>query len=145
MASVIDISDRKKAQDGQKLIIRELQHRTHNLFAVFQAIAARTVDENKTAAEIKYVLNGRVQALARAYSMLADAAWEGASLAAILDREFAGFSKQVNVDGCDIIVSPSVAQQFALIVHELATNALKDTRLHRAREKPHAIQLSGPL
>ena len=125
LATVIDISERKQAQEGQQLIIRELQHRTQNLFAVFQAIVVRTVDESKTAAEIKDALNGRVQALARAYAVIADATWEGASLDAILDREFAGFSKQVNVAGCNIIVSASAAQQFALIVHELATNALK--------------------
>jgi PAS domain S-box-containing protein len=125
LATVIDISDRRKAQESQKFIIRELQHRTQNLFAVFQAIANRTVDENKTAAEIKHVLNGRVQALARAYAIVAETAWEGASLAAILDREFAAFKRQVSVAGCDIIIIPSAAQQFALIVHELATNALK--------------------
>jgi PAS domain S-box-containing protein len=59
-----DISDRKKSQ---QLIIRELVHRTQNLFAVFQAIVARAVDESKTATEIKYVVNDRLQALARAY------------------------------------------------------------------------------
>jgi len=95
------------------------------LFAVFQTIAGRTVDECKTGAEIKYVLNGRIQALARAYAMLADAAWEGASLDAILDRQFAGFGNRVIISGCGIVVKPSAAQQFALIVHELATNALK--------------------
>ena len=48
-----------------------------------------------------------------------------ASLDAILGRQFAGFGNRVNVSGCDIVVKPSAAQQFALIVHELATNALK--------------------
>jgi PAS domain S-box-containing protein len=115
-----DISDRKKSQ---QLIIRELTHRTQNLFAVFQAIAARAVDESKTAAEIKYVLNDRLQALARAYQVMAEEG--GASLAAILEREFSGFSRQVKFGGCDIVVNPSAAQQFALIIHELATNALK--------------------
>jgi PAS domain S-box-containing protein len=119
-----DISERKKSQ---QLIIRELSHRTRNLFAVFQAIAARAVDESKAAAkikaEIKYALNDRLQALARAYQVIAE---EGsAPLAAILEREFDGFSKQVKFDGCDIVVNPSAAQQFALIIHELATNALK--------------------
>jgi len=125
LATVIDITERKRAQESQQLLMRELQHRTKNLFAVFQAIAGRTVEEGKTPAEIKYVLNGRLQALARAYAMLADAAWEGISLANILDRQLSGFSKRVSVSGCDIIVTPSVAQQFAMIIHELATNALK--------------------
>ena len=125
LATVIDITERKRVQDNQKLIIRELQHRTQNLFAVFKTIAARSIDEGKTAAEIKYVLNGRLQALAQAYAMLADGKWEGASLADILDKEFAGFSGRLNVSGCDIVLTPSAAQQFALIVHELGTNALK--------------------
>jgi hypothetical protein len=62
------------------------------LFAVFQAIAARAVDESKTAAkikaEIKYVLNDRLQALARAYQVIAEGG--SAPLAAILEREFDG-------------------------------------------------------
>ena len=37
LATVIDITERKRAQEGQQLIINELQHRTQNLFAVFQS------------------------------------------------------------------------------------------------------------
>lgn len=125
LATIIDISDRKTAQESEKFIVRELQHRTQNLFAVFQAIASRTVDESRTAAEIKHLLNGRLQALGQAYAIVADAAWEGVPLTAILDRELAGFSNNVNVAGCDVIVGPSAAQQFALIIHELVTNAIK--------------------
>lgn len=125
LATVIDISERKRVQENQQLVIRELQHRTKNLFAVFQTIANRTVDEGKTAAEIKYVLNGRLSALARAYEMVADSAWVGASLEQIIDRQFSGFSTRLKVKGCDVLVSPTAAQQFALIIHELATNALK--------------------
>jgi PAS domain S-box-containing protein len=125
LATVIDITAHKRALESDKLIIRELQHRTQNLFAVFEVIAARSVDEGKTAAEIKYALNGRLRALARAYTMLADAAWEGASLARILHRQLAGFGERVNIGGCDIVLAPSATQQFAMIVHELATNALK--------------------
>jgi len=125
LATVIDITERKRAQESQQLIIGELQHRTLNLFAVFQAIASLSLDDAKTPAQAKFVLNGRVQALAQAYSVLAKTAWNGASLAAILDRQVAGFSSRLEVSGCDIIISPSAAHQFALITHELATNALK--------------------
>jgi PAS domain S-box-containing protein len=125
LATVIDITERKRALESQQLIIRELQHRTLNLFAVFQAIASRSLDDAKTPAQAKFVLNGRVQALAQAYSVLANTAWDGASLAAILDRQVAGFSSRLDVSGCDIVISPSAAHQFALITHELATNALK--------------------
>jgi PAS domain S-box-containing protein len=115
-----DISDRKKSQ---QLIISELNHRTQNLFAVFQAIVSRAVDESKTPAEIKYVLNDRLQALARAYQVMAEGGT--ASLASLLQRQLGAFSKQVKIGGCEIVLNPSAAQQFALIIHELATNALK--------------------
>src|SRR5439155_12195688 len=66
LATVIDISARKRAEQSQQMIIRQLQHRTQNLFAVVQALASRSLDEGKTISEAKYVLNGRLQALARA-------------------------------------------------------------------------------
>ena len=142
LATVIDISARKEAHDSQQLIIRELHHRTQNLFAVIQSIAARSLVEGQTVAETKEILIGRLQALARAHTMLANAAWEGAPLIEIIKREFAGFSQQLGVNGCDIIVDPRAAHQFALIVHELATNALK----HGALSAPDGrISIEGKI
>jgi len=125
LATVIDITDRIKARESTQLIIRELQHRTQNLFAVFQAIASQSLDEGKTIEEIREVLTGRIQALSAAYTTLANSGWEGAPLSQIIHRQFAGFPKRITVSGCNIVVAPSAAQQFALITHELATNALK--------------------
>ncbi len=125
LATVMDISERRRAQENQQLIIRELQHRTQNLFAVAQSVVNNSLIKSRTVAEAKYVLSGRLLALSRAYAMLANATWEGAALSEILDRQFAGFSQRLNVSGCNIVISPSAAQQFAMIIHELATNALK--------------------
>jgi PAS domain S-box-containing protein len=125
LATVIDITERKQAQDRQKFLIKELRHRSLNLFAVIQAIAERSLVEGHTLTEAKQLFSGRLAALARAHAMLADATWEGAPLAEILKKEFAGFSKHFDFRGFDIIVNSPAAQQFALIVHELATNAIK--------------------
>ena len=57
--------------------------------------------------------------------MLAAAKWEGVPLRAIVDRQIGGMSNRITVTGCDPIIIPSAAQQFAMIIHELATNALK--------------------
>jgi PAS domain S-box-containing protein len=125
LSAIVDITDRKKAEEAQRLIIGELKHRTANLLTIVQAIISNTLKESKTIAEAGYVLSGRVQALSNAYSLLADAAWEGASLAKILSAQTILDTKHVTIDGCDIILAPRAAQQFAMIVHELATNALK--------------------
>jgi two-component sensor histidine kinase len=79
----------------------------------------RQMDTRMTA---KKELNGRLHALAQAYAMPAEAAWEGAPLNEIIKREIGGFSRHLSISGCDIIVNIPAAQQF---IHELATNAVK--------------------
>jgi two-component sensor histidine kinase len=81
--------------------------------------------EGHTLAEAKSVLNGRLHALARAHAMLADAAWKGAPLAEIIKQEIDGFAANVELSGCDILLTTPAAQQFALMTHELARNAAK--------------------
>jgi len=142
LATVMDISARKRAEESQRLIIGEMKHRTRNLLTIVQAIIASTLKESKTVAEAGYVLNGRIHSLSQAYSILADAVWEGASLAKILSGQSILDSKRVTVDGCEISVTPRAAQQFAMIVHELATNALK----YGALSSPDGrISISGKI
>ena len=125
LATVVDISERKNAADRQRLIVNEMQHRTQNLFTVIHTLASRSLDERWTLADAKTLLLSRIQALARAHAMLADAAWEGTPLDQIVRRTLDAFTDRVTVTGCEIIVTPSAAQYFALILHELATNATK--------------------
>jgi two-component sensor histidine kinase len=110
-------------EDRQLLLIRELQHRSQNLFAVIEAIASRTLIEGQTNA--KEVFAGRLHALARTHSMLASNAFLGAPLNEIVAQELTSFSDQVTVTGCDIAVNARAAENFALIIHELLTNAVK--------------------
>lgn len=120
-----DITERKRAQERQQFLTRELEHRAKNLFAVIQSIVDRTLIKGQTIAEAKEVLVGRLNALAQAHALLAEAAWQGAPLAEIIQRVFAGFSKRFDLSGCDIVLNTPATQQFALAIHELATNATK--------------------
>jgi PAS domain S-box-containing protein len=125
LATVVDISERKHAEERQRFLISELRHRSQNLFAVVQSIAARTLEEGKSLAGAKKILEGRLMALSRAHTMLADAAWTGARLDEIIKSELTAFADHVSVMGCALLINTPAAQQFALIVHELATNAAK--------------------
>ena len=124
LATVLDISERKRLAEHQQLLIRELHHRTQNLFAVVQSIVNRSVSE-PNAADAKQRLLNRLHALARTHTLLAETAWTGAPLNEIIRAELAPFTDRVTVSGCDLVVAPAAAQSMVMIVHELATNAVK--------------------
>jgi two-component sensor histidine kinase len=124
LATVIDITGRKRAEDMQRLVVRELQHRMRNALAVVQAIAIRTLEEDVDSKDVRTTLLGRIKALAQAYE-LAQTDGENVSLARIIERQVAAHGDRVVVQGCDVAVSPRIAQLLSLVVHELTTNAVK--------------------
>ena len=122
LTTVLDISERKKLAEQQELLFRELHHRTQNLFAVVQSIANRTFPDD--IGQKKQFVD-RLHALAGAQTILAGAAWKGAPLDQLLRAELDAFTDRAIITGCDIVINPAAAQSFALIAHELATNASK--------------------
>jgi PAS domain S-box-containing protein len=124
LATVIDITARKKTEEMQRLVVRELQHRMRNSLAMVQAIADRTLREKRDIDEARTTLHGRIEALMQAYRM-PQADGEELPLAQIIQRQVSAYGDRVVTKGCDVLLAPSVAQQFALVVHELSTNAVK--------------------
>jgi PAS domain S-box-containing protein len=120
-----DITERNAAQRREQVLTRELAHRTKNLLGVVQALVSRSVSGERSLDEAREVLSQRIHALARSQSVLVGGAFEGASVAEIIRLEFEAFSGRVDADGPDTILTPKAAQMFALVVHELATNATK--------------------
>src|SRR5438105_4564340 len=124
---IIDITDRKEAEERQSLLAREVDHRARNALAVVQAIIrltrAKTVDGYVEAVE------GRIRALSRAHMLLSHARWQGADLGRLVDEELGpyrtGETGRITVTGPDLVLHPATAQTLALALHELATNAAK--------------------
>jgi two-component system CheB/CheR fusion protein len=126
-----DISERKQAEERQRLLTNELAHRGKNLLAVVQAIVSRSLSGERPLAEAREVLARRIHALARSQSIPAAEGLEGTSVTAILQGEFEAFSDRVEAVGPDLMLNSKSAQTFALLVHELATNASKHGALSR--------------
>ena len=125
VANVVDISERKQAEERRKLLIGELNHRIRNLFTVVQAVATNSLSGERTLAEARDSFLDRLDSLARAYTILTEQHWQGAPLKQILQAELLAFSERVDLDGPDVMVRQISAQSFALLFHELATNAVK--------------------
>jgi PAS domain S-box-containing protein len=122
---MVDISERKRIEEGQRLLIGELNHRIQNLFAVIQSVALHSLGGNHSLVEARELFIERLQSLGRAYTMMTEQEWRGAPLRQILSAEVSAFSDRVSLHGIDVMVRRKAAQSFALLLHELTTNAVK--------------------
>jgi len=123
----VDITDRKQAEERQVLLAREVDHRARNALALVQSIVRLTRSEDiksYTAA-----VDGRIGALARAHTLLAQSRWQGADLARLVGEELAPFrtdgAERIATAGPEVSLEPRTAQTLALALHELSTNAAK--------------------
>jgi two-component sensor histidine kinase/integral membrane sensor domain MASE1 len=125
----------------QSLLLAELSHRVNNILSVIQSIATRTLSDNLSSEQAKEKLVGRLRAIARAHGLLVDSSWQGARLLDIVKVEVEPFAGQVDVRGQDVLLTTRAAQSFALLVHELMTNACKHGALSK-REGRVSIEWS---
>jgi PAS domain S-box-containing protein len=122
---LIDITERKRIEERQRLLIGELNHRIQNLFAVVQAVALHSLGGNRSLVEAREVFIDRLQSLGRAYTLMTEQEWRGAPLRQILAAEVSAFADRVDFDGVDLMLRQNAAQSLALLLHELTTNAVK--------------------
>ena len=122
---VRDITERKQAQARHDMLTAEIQLRTKNLFAVVQAVVSRSFAGKKTIDEARAAVLSRLTSLAQTHLMLMDHEWQGAELAEIVNSQMKPYAGQVTASGPSLVLSARAAQNFALAIHELATNAAK--------------------
>jgi len=133
-----DIDERKRAEERQTLLAREVDHRAKNALTVVQAALRLTQADSLEA--YSRAVEGRVAALARAQTLLAMDRWSGADLRALLHGELepflgrgpGGAGQRVHLEGPQVVLTASMAQPLSMAVHELATNAVKHGALSAA-------------
>ncbi len=125
---VLDVTGRKRAEETQRLLIGELNHRVKNTLATVQAMAAHTLRFTGDPASFAETFGGRIQSMSRAHSMLSAATWRGAKLHEIVaDQLRLGLIEEdrFTYAGPSVYLKPQEALHIAMIVHELTTNAVK--------------------
>jgi len=129
VGTIVDITERKLAEDRQRLLMAELDHRVKNILGNVSAVAHLSSQRAASVESFVAALDGRIQAMSQAHTLLARGAWGGADLHDLLTAVLAPFLSaardNIRIEGSPVWVLPDLAQSLALTLHELATNALK--------------------
>ncbi len=127
MGTILDITDRKRDEERQRLLMAELDHRVKNILGNVTAMARLSSHRAQSVKGFVESLDGRIQAISRAHGLLRRGAWIGASLAELVSDSLSPYlsASNIEIDGEPVSIVPEFAQSMALILHELATNAVK--------------------
>jgi PAS domain S-box-containing protein len=155
-----DITERKRGEEHQALLINELNHRVKNTLATVQSIAAQSFRDAEALGEAgrialtRAAFEARLFALARAHDVLTQEHWESAGLADMVDQAVAPHRGGVDyhvfiTEGPNLRVTPQMALSLSMALHELCTNAVKYGALSQAGGHVRitwveAIRATGP-
>src|SRR5262249_7941988 len=123
----IDITERKRAEEAQKRLNAELDHRVKNALAIVSAIAANTKDSSSSMDDFVAAIDRRIRSMASTHELLSSSQWQGVPLQELLRLELAPYASNDNTyfQGPEVVLRAEAAQTTALVLHELATNAAK--------------------
>jgi two-component sensor histidine kinase/integral membrane sensor domain MASE1 len=123
----LDITEPKRAEDHQKILMAELDHRVKNVLARVAAVADSTRQGDGSIDEFIRSYNGRIQSMAAAHTLLSESGWRGTDLSALVRSQLAPFGADANIAivGIDIMLGAPATQALAMVLHELVTNAVK--------------------
>ena len=122
-----DISEPKRAAAQKQLLVDELNHRVRNMLAVVTGIASMTAGTSDTIDEFDKKFTARLFALSRAHSILATRNWGDTLLADLIDEILAPHAgdRRFEIEGAPVMLKAGTTLTMSLLLHELATNALK--------------------
>ena len=116
---------RRQLDQRHELMIRELRHRSGNLFSQLLALFSQTAKTSRSVGELVAKYEARVLALANAHRLITEGGWKSTSLSELLDTLLAPFLDRISFKGPNVFLEPDPTFGLSMAVHELATNASK--------------------
>jgi len=129
IVTLTDMTERKRAEEQQTMLVAELNHRVKNILAIVQSVAAQTVRSSGSLADFTHTFSGRLQALAIAHDILTQTRWIGIGLkellTAVLAPHLSAQEERVTIEGPLVLLSARAVVPLSMALHELTTNAVK--------------------
>jgi two-component system, chemotaxis family, CheB/CheR fusion protein len=136
VVTVQDVSAHKAQEARQKFLLGELSHRVKNTMAVAQSLARQTLGKSGASEQALQAFEGRLAALSRSHELLMQHDWGGSSVREMAESQLSVFAaadaQRIAMCGPQVILAGHLTTGFALLIHELATNAVK----HGALSQP---------
>jgi PAS domain S-box-containing protein len=127
--TLLDITERKAAEERQSLLTREVDHRAKNMLATIQAMVSLSARSHGDLSDFVSAVKHRIASLANAHDLMAVTHWEGARLRTLLDDELEPYvtaSGNISiVDVGELMLKPAAVTALTMVIHELVTNAAK--------------------
>src|SRR5947209_1064903 len=123
---------RRQLDQRHELMIRELRHRSGNLFSQLLALFSQTAKNSRGVADLVAKYEARVLALANAHRLITEGGWKSTSLSELLNTLLAPFLDRISFSGPNVFLEPDPTFGLSMAVHELATNASKHGSLSSA-------------
>jgi two-component system, chemotaxis family, CheB/CheR fusion protein len=137
LVTFVNVTNIVQAEQQQRTLVEELNHRVRNMLTVVGAIANQTLARTDSPSSFAEAFRGRLQAMGKSYALVSRENWGDVSLRDILLDELRGYVEErkarATIDGPDIAFPPSQALALGLVFHELATNALRHGALVKAK------------
>ncbi|MBX3584243.1 MAG: PAS domain S-box protein [Rhizobiaceae bacterium] len=122
-----DVTEAKENEYRIRLLMREVNHRVKNQFAVILSVISETSRRATDPREFEEQVRDRIMALSRSHDLLVSSDWSGASLVDLLQEHLSpfGHDEQISVSGPMVTLQPNAVQHLGMALHELATNSSK--------------------
>jgi two-component system CheB/CheR fusion protein len=129
IAAVVDISDRKRAEQQQQVLLHELQHRVKNILATISSLATRMLRSSASLEDFAEAFRTRLMAMSSMHDLLSRRQWTGADLRTLIMDTVSPYAsareREVELRGPEVLVNAERAAALGMALHELATNAAK--------------------
>ncbi|WP_037387613.1 sensor histidine kinase [Sinorhizobium americanum] len=129
LGMTIDVSEQQASVQRTRLLLKELNHRVKNTLAMLQSLARQTLRQTSDPAEFMTAFAGRLQAISEAHGLLSDYEWGTIRLAELISKQLkpyvSDYAEQVEIHKDEVLLGPDQAVGLGLVLHELATNAVK--------------------